>query len=181
MDLLTTIAGSMMEGFLPAGWDLAKIDACVDPNPTTLTRRQAWWHPQFKPVLCQSLADLENFLGHEIALTIKQSRDAGHELVLILPVGPMGMYRWVVYFLKEWGVACDHVHGFNMDEWSDAQGHSLAANNPGSFERAMEGAFYGPLGRLTVPRSQRALPRAMRCLLTRNESIACGPKGQSSP
>ncbi len=47
MDLLTTIAGSMMEGFLPAGWDLAKIDACVDPNPTTLTGRQAWWHPQF--------------------------------------------------------------------------------------------------------------------------------------
>jgi glucosamine-6-phosphate deaminase len=68
----------------------------------------------------------------------------------------MGMYRWVVYFLNEWQVACDHVHGFNMDEWSDAAGRSLPASDPGSFERAMEGAFYGPLGKLTVPQQQRA-------------------------
>ncbi|REK31575.1 MAG: glucosamine-6-phosphate isomerase, partial [Planctomycetota bacterium] len=32
MDLMTTIGGSMMEGFFPAGWDLAKIDACVDDD-----------------------------------------------------------------------------------------------------------------------------------------------------
>jgi glucosamine-6-phosphate deaminase len=156
VDLLTTLAGSLMEGFLPAGWDLKKIDACVDPNPAALIRRQSWWHPQFEPVVCQSLADFETFLGHEIAKTIKQSRDAGEELILILPVGPMGMYRWVTYFLNEWGVACDHVHGFNMDEWSDANGRSLPASDPGSFERAMEGAFYGPLGELTVPPEQRA-------------------------
>lgn len=156
MDLLTTIAGSLMQGFLPAGWDLKKIDACVDPDPATLTRRQSWWHPRFEPIVCQSLADFETFLGHEIASTIKRSRDAGEELILILPVGPMGMYRWVVYFLSEWGVACDHVHGFNMDEWSDADGRSLSASDPGSFERAMEGAFYGPLGKLTIPPQQRA-------------------------
>jgi glucosamine-6-phosphate deaminase len=156
VDLLTTLAGSLMEGFLPAGWDLKKIDACVDPDPTTLTRRQPWWHPQFEPVLCGTLADFETLLGHEIALTIKQSRDAGEQLILILPVGPMGMYRWVVYFLNAWGVPCDHVHGFNMDEWSDAEGKSLPASDSGSFERAMEGAFYGPLGKLTIPPKQRA-------------------------
>ena len=38
MDLLTTISGSLMEGFLPAGWDLKKIDSCVDPDPKTLTK-----------------------------------------------------------------------------------------------------------------------------------------------
>jgi glucosamine-6-phosphate deaminase len=86
---------------------------------------------------------------------IKRSRDAGEKLILILPVGPMGMYRWVVYFLSEWGVACDHVSGFNMDEWSDAEGNSLPASHSGSFEHAMEAAFYGPLGTRTVPRSQR--------------------------
>ena len=93
-------------------------------------------------------------MGHEIALTIKRSRDAGEKLILILPVGPMGMYRWVVYFLSEWGISCDHVYGFNMDEWSDAAGNSLPANHPGSFEQAMEAAFYGPLGaRHGAPRS----------------------------
>jgi glucosamine-6-phosphate deaminase len=47
MDLLSTLAGSLMEGFLPKGWDLKKIDACVDPDPITLTKRQASWHPAF--------------------------------------------------------------------------------------------------------------------------------------
>jgi glucosamine-6-phosphate deaminase len=155
MDLLSTLSGSLMEGFLPAGWDLKKIDDCVDPDPTTLTRRQPGWHANFEPVVCQSLSDFETLMGHEIALTIKRSRDAGEKLILILPVGPMGMYRWVVYFLCEWGVSCDHVWGFNMDEWSDAAGNSLPASHPGSFEHAMEAAFYGPLGNRTVPRNQR--------------------------
>jgi glucosamine-6-phosphate deaminase len=155
MDLLSTLSGSLMENFFPAGWDLKKIDACVDPDPATITTRQKWWHPKFNPVPCTSLADFDTLLGHEIALTIKQSRDAGEKLALILPVGPMGMYRWAVYFLSEWGVPCDHVYGFNMDEWSDAQGNALPSDNPGAFQYAMEQAFYGPLGKLTVPKKQR--------------------------
>ncbi len=155
MDLLSTISGSLMEGFLPAGWDLARIDACVDENPQTITHRQPWWHESFEPVPCDSLTDFDTMLGHEIARTIRASREAGEQLVLILPVGPMGMYRWAVWFLKEWGVSCDHVHGFNMDEWSDAEGNTLPASHPGAFQNAMEDAFYGPLGELTVPETQR--------------------------
>ena len=30
MDFLSTVKGSMLEGFYPAGWDMAKIDACCD-------------------------------------------------------------------------------------------------------------------------------------------------------
>lgn len=155
MNLLTTISGSLMEGFLPAGWDLAKIDACVDDDPATITARQKWWNKKFEPVLCDSYGDFDVLMGHEIALKIKRSRDAGEKLVLILPVGPMGMYRWAVHFLKEWNVPCDHVSGFNMDEWSDKDGNTLPASNPGAFQYAMERAFYGPLGKLTVPSKQR--------------------------
>lgn len=155
MDLLTTISDSLMEGFFPAGWDLKKIDACVDPDPATIGKRQKWWHRGFEPVPCSSYADFDTMMGHEIALTIKRSRDAGEKLMLILPVGPMGMYRWAVYFLTEWGVPCDHCHGFNMDEWSDAKGNTLPPNNPGAFQYAMQQAFYGPLGKLTIPTKQR--------------------------
>jgi glucosamine-6-phosphate deaminase len=42
-----------------------------------------------------------------------------------------------------------------MDEWSDSQGRTLSADDPGAFQNAMEGAFYGPLGNLTVPPAQR--------------------------
>ena len=38
MNLLTTFKGSMMEGFLPAGWDLAKIDACCS-HPANVRHR----------------------------------------------------------------------------------------------------------------------------------------------
>ena len=37
MNLLTTFAGSMMEGFLPAGWDLARIDACASHPAEAVT------------------------------------------------------------------------------------------------------------------------------------------------
>ena len=155
MDLLSTISGSLMDGFFPEGWDLKRIDECVDESPDTITDRQPWWHPNFESIGCDSVADFDTYMGHEIAITIKRSRDAGEKLALILPVGPMGMYRWAVYFLTEWGVGADHVYGFNMDEWSDAEGNTLPPTNPGAFQFAMEEAFYGPLGELTVPENQR--------------------------
>ena len=155
MNLLTTYAGSMMEGFLPRGWDLARVDACCSAEPGSIGDRQPWWHPDFEPVACGSVADFDVMMGHEIASTIRRSRDQGRPAALILPVGPMGMYRWAVYFLKEWGVDCGHVHGFNMDEWSDREGVTLPADHPGAFQNAMEAAFYGPLGEKTVPASQR--------------------------
>jgi glucosamine-6-phosphate deaminase len=162
MNLLTTFAGSMMEGFLPRGWDLAKIDECCSHRPEEIGRRESWWHSQFEPVACGSVADFDVMMGHEIAWAIKRARDAGRPAALILPVGPMGMYRWAVYFLKEWDVSCAHVHGFNMDEWSDQLGTTLPADNPGAFQNAMEAAFYGPLLARTVPKANRWFATADR-------------------
>jgi glucosamine-6-phosphate deaminase len=171
INLNSTLKGSLLEGFFPAGWDLEKIDACCSQPPESVLERQAWWNAGFEPVPCDTLADFDTMLGHEIAKQIRRTREAGKKLALILPVGPMGMYRWAVYFLKEWGVGCDHVWGFNMDEWSDAEGNTLPADNPGAFQYAMEQAFYGPLGNLTVPCEQRFF--ATRSLLpTYPERIA---------
>lgn len=155
MNLISTFRGSMMEGFLPAGWDLEKIDRLAAVAGADLSSRQSWWNPQFQPVPCASVTDFDTFMGHEIAREIQLARQANRPLILILPVGPMGMYRWTVYFLKEWNVPCDHVHGFNMDEWSDAQGNTLPPDNSGAFQYAMQQALYGPLGPLTVPVKQR--------------------------
>jgi glucosamine-6-phosphate deaminase len=152
---LTTLKGSLLEGFLPRGWNLAAIDKLMRRPPAAARKRERWWHRGFEPVPCDTLADFDTMMGHEIAMAIAATRAAGKKLVLILPVGPMGMYRWAVFFLKSWGVPCDHVHGFNMDEWSDARGQTLPPTDPGAFQNAMEQAFYGPLGKLTVPRTQR--------------------------
>lgn len=74
---------------------------------------------------------------------------------MIIPVGPMGMYKWAVFFLKEWNVSCSHVYTFNMDEWADADGNTLPSTDPASFEYSMKKAFFNKLGKLTVPENQR--------------------------
>ncbi len=155
INLMTTIKGSLLEGFFPAGWDLAKLDKCCSQPPEKVGAREKWWNKKFEPVACESLADFDMMMGHEIALEIANAKKAKKPIAFILPVGPMGMYRWAVYFLKEWNIDCKHVHGFNMDEWSDPKGNTLSPKDPGAFQNAMEQAFYGPLGKLTVPKAQR--------------------------
>lgn len=155
INMLGTLKGSLLESFFPAGWDLERIDGCCSNPPEDVTERQEFWHKDFTPVQCENIHDFDMMLGHEIALEIKKSKDEGGKLAMILPVGPMGMYRWAVYFLKEWHIDCSHVYGFNMDEWSDTEGNTLEPTNRGAFQNAMEEAFYGPLGALTIPHAQR--------------------------
>lgn len=155
MDLMSTLSGSLLEGFFPAGWDLNKWDACCAHKPNEITQPQAWWHQDFAPIPCDNLTGFDVYMGHAIARQIQQTAQENRKLVLILPVGPMGMYKWVVYFLKEWQCACKHVWTFNMDEWSDAQGNTLPGDQVGSFQDAMQQALFNPLCELTVPATQR--------------------------
>lgn len=154
-NLITTLKGSLLEDYFPAGWDLEALDRICSRPPETITHREKWWNKKFEPIPCETLADFDMMLGHEIALEVSRAKHQKKEIIFILPVGPMGMYRWAVYFLKEWNISCSHVHGFNMDEWSDAAGNTLPPKDPGAFQNAMEQAFYGPLGKLTVPKAQR--------------------------
>ena len=151
MDFNSTVKGSLLEGFYPKGWDMEKIDKCCDMG----VKRENFWHKDFNPIECETLGEFDTLMGHEIALQIKKAKDNGTKIALILPVGPMGMYRWAVYFLKEWDVKCDHVYTFNMDEWSDADGNTLPSDNPASFEYSMKEAFFNKLGENTVPENQR--------------------------
>ncbi len=151
MDFLSTVKGSLLENFYPKGWDLKKMDECCEKG----VEREPFWHKDFSPVECQDIYEFDTFMGHEIALQIKTARDNGEKLAMILPVGPMGMYRWAVYFLKAWNVKCDHVYTFNMDEWADGEGNTLPSDNPASFEYSMKEAFFNQLGENTIPPSQR--------------------------
>ncbi|MBQ2719081.1 MAG: glucosamine-6-phosphate isomerase [Clostridia bacterium] len=153
MDFNSTVKGSLLEGFYPAGWDMEKIDRLCSCPPESVSEPQPFWNPAFTPVECTGLEEFNVKMGHEIAREIKAAKDAGKKIAFILPVGPMGMYRWAVYFLTEWNVDCKHVYCFNMDEWADAEGNTITGE--ASFQTAMENAFYNPLGELTVPKAQR--------------------------
>lgn len=151
MDFMSTVKGSLLDGFYPEGWDMAKIDACCEKGVS----RESFWNESFTPIECGTIEEFDTYMGHEIALRIKEARDKGERLALILPVGPMGMYRWASFFLNEWNVKCDHVYTFNMDEWSDGEGNTLPNTNSASFEYSMKEAFFNKLGENTVPPQQR--------------------------
>ena len=151
MDFLSTVKGSLLEGFYPKGWDLKKIDECCEKG----VAREDFWHKDFTPISCENIYEFDTLMGHEIALQIKNAREKGEKLAMILPVGPMGMYRWAVYFLNAWNVKCDHVYTFNMDEWADSEGNTLPNDNPASFEYSMKQAFFDKLGENTIPPAQR--------------------------
>ena len=42
MNFNSTVKGSMLEGFYPAGWDFDKIDACIDAPEKVLVPQCFW-------------------------------------------------------------------------------------------------------------------------------------------
>ncbi len=150
MDFMSTVKGSLLEGFYPKGWDMAKIDACCEKG----VAREDFWHKDFNPIECENIYEFDTLMGHEIAVEIKNARERNQKLAIILPVGPMGMYKWAAYFLNSWKINCDHVYTFNMDEWADSEGNTLDSKNPASFEYSMKEAFFNKLDQ-TVPECQR--------------------------
>ena len=60
MNFMSTVKGSNLEGFYPAGWDFDKMDACIDA-PEKITERQAFWNEGFTPIKCDSLGEFETY------------------------------------------------------------------------------------------------------------------------
>jgi glucosamine-6-phosphate deaminase len=171
MYLNQTISGSMLESFYPKGWDLEKIRECCSHSPESIFERQNYWNDHFKITSSRNQVEFAAYMGHEIAMQIRETKEKGQKLILILPVGPLSMYHWTVYFLKEWGIDAKHVHGFNMDEWCDQNGNAIDPSHPTSFQHAMEKNFYNPLEEYTVPESQRHFAQR-ESMLAYDENIA---------
>jgi glucosamine-6-phosphate deaminase len=155
INFFTTVKGSLLEGFYPRGWNFKQIDACCAMGPAKLLKPSRWWSPEFQPLAVKNVAEMDERMGNAIADEIISSRKRRQPLAIILPVGPMGMYQHVVRRLLQTQTPCDHVTTFNMDEWADRRGNSFPGNKVGGFEHAMKVALFNPLGKFTVPPSQR--------------------------
>jgi glucosamine-6-phosphate deaminase len=155
LNMLNTIKGSLLEHFYPAGWNLRRMDNCCQLGLAGVTKPAKFWDEGFKPVPVKDVAEMDRRMGDAIADEVEQTARRGQKLAIILPVGPMGMYKTVVERLKKSGTGCGHVTTFNMDEWSDAKGNTMPGDQPGGFEHAMTEALFKPLGKLTVPAEQR--------------------------
>jgi|AGTN01.2.fsa_nt_gi hypothetical protein len=155
MNFIDTAEQSPLASLFPKGWDMARIDGCCSLPPESILERQSFWHSQFSPEPCDDAASMDVMMGHAVAQAVRQTRDEDKPLVLLLPEGRPGMYRWLTYFLLQWNVGCAHVHTFCMGEWSDKDGNEPRPDERISFENALLKAFFWPLGALTVPMGQR--------------------------
>ena len=96
LTLLTTIKGSLLEGFYPAGWDLKRIDRCCALGLQGVMKRRKFWHGDFAPQPVRDVGEMDVRMGDAIADQVERTRKAKRKLAIILPVGPMGMYATVV-------------------------------------------------------------------------------------
>jgi len=155
LTMLNTIKGSLLEHFYPRGWDLKRMDACGAMGLKKITKPAKFWHPGFKPVVVKGVADLDERMGNAIADEIEKTHKKGQKLALILPVGPMGMYKTVVKRILKSKTHCDHVTTFNMDEWADKDGNTMPGDKKGGFENAMKEALFLPLAKYSIPPQNR--------------------------
>ena len=58
MNFMSTVKGSALEGFYPQGWNMKKIDECCEKG----TKKEAFWNKKFKPVACDTVADLDTYM-----------------------------------------------------------------------------------------------------------------------
>ena len=75
MDMTNTLKGSYFSEILPAGWDIEKIKACVSNPPETVLDRQSFWNDGFTPVKCTNLEEFGVYMGHEIAMQIRTTKE----------------------------------------------------------------------------------------------------------
>jgi len=127
------------------------------PKPAELLQRKAHWHPEFTVEIADSLEAHNYKFGINIFSKLAEHTSQGRPVVWITPVGPMGHYAVIAeLFNKVGGVNPKLIHPFAMDEWSTADGKSIAKKDypyMTRFADDMDEQFYSLLkGSARVPK-----------------------------
>jgi glucosamine-6-phosphate deaminase len=85
---------------------------------------------------------------------MKESRDKGDRLSLIVPVGPTGGYPILAERVNETRLPLDHVSFFGMDNWLDWEGRELPLDDPHNFEGDFHDLFVDRLQPALRPRPE---------------------------
>jgi glucosamine-6-phosphate deaminase len=116
-------------------------------------------NPDFRIAVVDDRRDFYERFARDLVDRIRAARDAGRPFVAILPVGPMPQYGIAARLINDERLSLAHVHTFNMDEYANADGVTAPPSWPGSFQRAMQERFFGPIDEsLRPPESQIHFP-----------------------
>ena len=116
-------------------------------------------NPNFKIRIIEDEYQFYLEFALDIVRRIKESLEAGRQLVAIFPVGPMPQYSIAARIINEMKLSCKHVHSFNMDEYADQDGNTAPISWEGSFQKSMIENFWGIIDEeLRPPISQIHFP-----------------------
>ena len=88
---------------------------------------------------------------------LREARQAGRELALIVPVGPTGQYPVLAARVNEARLPLDHVTFFGMDNWLDWEGRLLPLDDALSLEGAFHRLFLDRLDPALRPRPENVV------------------------
>ena len=85
--------------------------------------------------------DVHRVFADDLWAEISTARRDGHEISLIVPLGPTGQYRLLARRVNDERLPLDHVAFFGMDEWLDWQARPFALDHPYSLEGRFQALF----------------------------------------
>jgi glucosamine-6-phosphate deaminase len=88
-----------------------------------------------KLVVCKDLDALHRRFARELADELKINNSKGIPTRLIVPVGPVGQYPYLIRLIESENISLASVWLFFMDEYSDSSGKAIAPSHPLSFRR----------------------------------------------
>ena len=86
-------------------------------------------------------------------------KNHGKQTVIILPVGPIGQYKYLAKEINERGLSLKNCYFINMDEYLDDSDRPIPKDDPLSFHGIMDRVLYSQINpELIMPESQRLFP-----------------------
>lgn len=96
-------------------------------------------------------------MGNIMADCIEKNH--GERTVIILPVGPIGQYKYLANEINKRRLSLKNCWFINMDEYLDANDNAIAKDDPLSFHGIMDRVLYSQIDKeLIMPESQRLFP-----------------------
>jgi glucosamine-6-phosphate deaminase len=142
-------------------YELAAIstfrDAEACARVRTIPRSEITRHanPDFRIAVIDEADAFYTAFAHDLVGRIRASRDAGEELVLILPVGPVPQFELAAQIINAERISLKHVTTFNMDEYADQDGVTAPLSWEGSFQREMWKSFFSRIDEDLRPSADR--------------------------
>jgi len=125
-------------------------------------------------IVCEDLEELHLKFAEDIFNKIHKNNENNKPTNLILPIGPIGQYPFLVDMVKKNNLSLSNCRFFFMDEYCDESGFALKINHPLSFKRIAKATLLLPLKEYGIEDSHIIFPNEENINNIRNKIVEIG-------